>query len=116
MSLYGYERLRVYYGYETIGESNDRFVGNMEVSYKEYDLDGHVVTEGTEDFSRQRYYSELCAVWVWTWNEGSYNRGGYKAWKCRLDIKIRKSDRALAKLFEAHIYGADDVQLRKAYL
>ena len=58
-------------------------ITQKEIEYTEYDLDGNIISVGTEDFSRERYKNEILEYFVYTWD-------GKKLTKAAIDGLILK--------------------------
>ena len=98
-----------------IEESNSyerTVIDQIEWAYKDYYLDGTLAGTGTEDFSYQRYASEMIDVYVHTWDGKKRNKGGKRWFDERTWCKIRKSDRKMVKKYFENYYPGYLVQLR----
>lgn len=85
----------------------------VEIEYKEYDLDGNIKSFGTEDFSLERYKNEIVYPFVYTWDGKKLNKGGHRWFDYRGSIKFLKSQRKEVKEYLKQKYiESEIVQLR----
>lgn len=85
----------------------------MEIEYKEYDLDGNIVSSGTEDFSPERYRNSIAYPSVYTWDGKKLNKGGHRWFDFHGSIKFLKSQRKEVKEYLKRKYVESEViQLR----
>ena len=85
----------------------------IEISYKEYNINGDLVRDGSEDFSMQRYHKDnFQHRFVWVWNGTKRNAGGCRWFDCIGTVKYRHKDARLVKAYLKQRYNAADVELR----
>ena len=106
--IYGKELRR----WTTTNENGREILVQVELSYKEYDEEGNLVGTGSEDFSKERWSSEIKRDWVWTWNGVQLNRGGHRQFTCWGLTTYRKTDKKAVKALMAKRYNAVTVELR----
>ena len=59
----------------------NKFNGILEISYKEYRMDGSLYSMGTEQFSIERHRSAMKTAWIMVWDGQSRNKGGCRKWE-----------------------------------
>lgn len=64
-----------------------------ELSYKEYNADGELISKGSEDFSPERENNSLVFYRIFTWDGERYNKGGNRWFDEALCVKIDRKDR-----------------------
>lgn len=86
-----------------------------EVEYKEYDAEtGKLRATGTEDFSPERWNSEVAAHWIHTWDGEKRNKGGYRWFEDKGKYTYRKSEKkALEQLMKTRYSDVEMIQFRK---
>ena len=88
-------------------------ITQKEIEYTEYDLDGNIISVGTEDFSRERYKNEILEYFVYTWDGKKLNKGGHRWFDFEGSIKFSKCHRKDIKEYLNKKYkDAELVQLR----
>ncbi len=64
--------------WKTTDEKGRDHVTQIAKTYREYYLDGTLKQKGVEDFSPERYESEIIGRQVWVWDGQKRNKGGYR--------------------------------------
>lgn len=91
-----------------------KIISQRELEYEEYDLNGNLISAGTEDFSRERYRNELISCQVCTWDGLRLNKGGHRWFEFEGIISIIKSQRKdVMKYLKKKYAESEIVQLRK---
>lgn len=67
-------------------------VTQYEIAYKEYDVNGNLISAGSEDFSPARKREELGWYRIWMWGGNHYNKGGHRYFDPCGDATIRRAD------------------------
>lgn len=94
-------------------EDGRKHLTQIEVPYKEYDTEGDLVGEGTEDFSRDRWNSTpFRSAFVYIWDGSKRNKGGYRWFVCKRWITYKRKDASLVKQYFKIHYNASEVELR----
>lgn len=68
----------------------------IEVSYKEYDMEGDLVATGTEDMTVERY-CHMRGTFAYTWDGVSLNRGGKRRFRNTAFLRFDPSQLRQAK-------------------
>lgn len=111
--IYGKE-IRTWEHIEKRNGRDIKVISQIEIEYKEYDLDGNLISAGTEDFSRERYRNELISCQVCTWDGLRLNKGGHRWFEFEGIISIIKSQRKdVMKYLKKKYTESEIVQLRK---
>ena len=85
----------------------------IEYAYKEYDAETmDICNAGSEDFSLDRWNSEIEKRWVYAWDGNKRNKGGYRWFENQGYIKFRKSEKKLVKEYLRKKYNAEIIELR----
>lgn len=98
------------------GQEKEReILVQKEVEYKEYDSEtGKLSATGSEDFTPERWKSEVAEHWVFTWDGEKRNKGGYRWFEDRGKYIYRKSGKkALEQLIKTKCNDVKMVQFRK---
>lgn len=85
----------------------------FEVTYADYYTDGTFVGIGTEDFSPERWSTQVRRGYVYTWNGTRRNRGGNRWFDYQGEITYRRGQRKdLDTFLKTRFPGTEVIDIR----
>lgn len=84
----------------------------MEYAYKDYRNDGTLKDAGSEDFTPERWKTEVRRAFAYVWDGKKYNKGGHRWFDCVGFVQYRRSEVKEVKGYLKRKYGCVLVDLR----